>query len=70
MDYDYLFYEDLPKGVKSVYVNGKRMSLKEFNQHKKNYLSKKGQKKLSLRELLEIVFVVLFIILVYFFLKK
>lgn len=44
MDYDYLFYEDLPKGVKSVYVNGKRMSLKEFNQHKKNYLSKKLKK--------------------------
>ena len=44
MDYDYLFYEDLPKGVKSVYVNGKRMSLKEFNQHKKNYLSERSKK--------------------------
>jgi len=41
MDFDYLFYNDLPKGVKSVYVNGKRMSLGEFNEAKKEYLSKK-----------------------------
>lgn len=41
MNYDYLFLNDLPKGVKSIYVNGKRMSLEEFNQAKKKYLSKK-----------------------------
>ena len=43
MDFDYLFYNDLPKGVKSVYVNGKRMSLDEFNEAKKEYLSKKNE---------------------------
>lgn len=41
MDYDYLFLNDLPKGIKSVYVNGKRMSLEEFNEAKQNYLLKK-----------------------------
>lgn len=41
MDFDYLFHHDLPKGVKSVYVNGKRMSIMQFNQAKKEYLSKK-----------------------------
>lgn len=41
MDFDYLFHDDLRKGVKSVYVNGKRMSIMEFNQAKKEYLSKK-----------------------------
>lgn len=44
MDFDYLFYEDLPKGVKSIYVNGKRMSLKEFKEAKKNFLLKKNKK--------------------------
>ena len=43
MDFDYLFYNDLPKGVKSVYVNGKRISLEEFNEAKKEYLSKKKE---------------------------
>ena len=31
MDFDYLFYSELPSGIKSVYVNGKRMTIKEFN---------------------------------------
>ena len=44
MGYDYLFYNDLPKGVKTVYVNGKRLSLKEFNEAKKKFLSKKGNR--------------------------
>ena len=44
MGYDYLFYNDLPKGVKTVYVNGKRLSLKEFNEAKKKVLSKKGNR--------------------------
>tara|TARA_Y100000389_G_C16980660_1_gene280113 strand:+ start:375 stop:518 length:144 start_codon:yes stop_codon:yes gene_type:complete len=43
MDYDYLFYEDLPKGVKSIYVNGKRMSLNEFKDAKKNFFLKKNK---------------------------
>tara|TARA_B100001057_G_scaffold486491_1_gene567750 strand:- start:110 stop:379 length:270 start_codon:yes stop_codon:yes gene_type:complete len=41
MGFDYLFYNDLPKGLKSVCINGKRMSVKEFNQVKKEYFSKK-----------------------------
>ena len=44
MDFDYLFYEDLPKGVRSIYINGKRMSLDEFNEEKKDYLTKKAKK--------------------------
>lgn len=43
MDFDYLFYDELPKGVKSVYVNGKRMSIEEFKEVKKKHLSKKSQ---------------------------
>jgi hypothetical protein len=41
MDFDYLFYNDLPKGVKSVYLNGKRLSLEEFEEAKKEFLSQK-----------------------------
>ncbi len=44
MEFDYLFYSEIPKGVKSVYVNGRRMSLNEFNKIKKNYLLKKAKK--------------------------
>ncbi len=44
MDYDYLFYNELPKGIKSIYVNGKRMTLREFNQAKKKYLSEKNNR--------------------------
>ncbi len=44
MEFDYLFYNEIPKGVKSVYVNGRRMSLNEFNKIKKNYLLKKAKK--------------------------
>ena len=41
MNFEYLFYDELPKGVKSVYVNGKRMSIEEFKDVKKKHLSKK-----------------------------
>ena len=44
MSYDYLFYNDLPKGVKTVYINGKRLSLREFNEAKKKFLTKKGNR--------------------------
>lgn len=30
MDYNYLFDSEFPKGVKSVYVNGKQISKSEF----------------------------------------
>tara|TARA_B100001250_G_scaffold116080_1_gene98416 strand:+ start:1118 stop:1285 length:168 start_codon:yes stop_codon:yes gene_type:complete len=41
MGFDFLFYNDLPQGVKSVYVNGKRFSIEEFNQAKEKHLLKK-----------------------------
>ena len=44
MDFDYLFYSELPKGIKSVYVNGKRMTIKEFNKAKNDFLIKKKTK--------------------------
>ena len=42
MGFDFLFYNDLPQGVKSVYVNGKRFSIEEFNQAKEKHLLKKA----------------------------
>ena len=44
MDYDYLFYQELPKGIKSVYVNGKRLSIEEFKKAKSDFLSKRNSK--------------------------
>ena len=44
MDFDYLFYSELPSGVKSVYVNGKRMTIEEFNKSKNDFLIKKKAK--------------------------
>ena len=42
MGFDFLFYDDLPQGVKSVYVNGKRFSIEEFNQAKEKHLLNKA----------------------------
>ena len=47
MDFDYLFYEDLPKGIKTVFVNGKRITIKEFEKAREKYFSKKGIDKLN-----------------------
>lgn len=44
MDYDYLFFQELPKGIKSVYVNGKRLSIEEFKKAKSDFLSKRNSK--------------------------
>ena len=41
MGFDYLFHNDLPKGLKSVCIKGKRMSIEQFNQVKKEYFLKK-----------------------------
>ena len=41
MNFDYLFYQDLPKGIKSVYVNGKRMTIEEFHRAKNDFFNKK-----------------------------
>jgi hypothetical protein len=49
MDFDYLFYSELPKGIKSVYVNGKRMTIEEFQKAKNDFLIKKKTKIKSRR---------------------
>ena len=41
MDYSYLFHNEFPQGVKSVYVNGKNISKEEFLDLKKRYFKKK-----------------------------
>jgi hypothetical protein len=47
MDFDYLFFEDLPKGIKSLYDNGKRMTIEEFQKAKNDFLLKKKTKTRS-----------------------
>ena len=42
MDYSYLYHTDIPKGVKSVYINGKKISREEFIKERKNFFSKKA----------------------------
>ena len=44
MDFDYLFYSELPIWVKSNYVNGKRMTIEEFQKAKNDFLLKKKTK--------------------------
>ena len=45
MDFDYLFYSELPKGIKSVYVNRKHYSRKEFAiaQKRSRFRDRKGR---------------------------
>tara|TARA_X000000950_G_scaffold32593_1_gene35088 strand:+ start:138 stop:281 length:144 start_codon:yes stop_codon:yes gene_type:complete len=45
MNFDYLFHQELPKGIKSIYVNRKRMSIKDFKKAKERFLAKKADKK-------------------------
>lgn len=44
MNFDYLFYQELPRGIKSIYVNGKRISIEEFEDAKKKFLLKRKVK--------------------------
>ena len=41
MNHDYLFESDLPDGVKSVFLNGKKISKQEFLELKKRYFKNK-----------------------------
>ncbi len=41
MDYSYLYHTEIPKGVRSVYINGKKISREEFLKERKTFLSKK-----------------------------
>ena len=42
MDYSYLYHTEIPKGVRSVYINGKKISREEFLKERKTFLSKKN----------------------------
>ena len=42
---EYLFNNDFPKHVKSVYVKGKTYTREEFLKEKENYLLKKKKEK-------------------------
>jgi len=44
MNYDYLFEADLPDGVKSVFLNGKKISRAEFLERQKKLRKKKELK--------------------------
>ena len=41
MDYKYLFYNDFPKGVNSVCINGKKFSKEDFLKERKKFFSRK-----------------------------
>ena len=41
MDYSYLYHTEIPKGVRSVYINGKKIRREEFLKERKTFLSKK-----------------------------
>ena len=44
MKLDYLFYnDDLPKGVKTIFVDGKKITREEFFKMKSEFLRKKNK---------------------------
>ena len=68
MDYKYLFYENIPKGVKSIFVNGKKISREDFLKEQKKFFLK--MTKLNTRVLIEVIGVTLISILLFLFFKK
>ena len=44
MNIDHLFYSEFPKGVKHIYIDGKKISKQEFLELKKIYFKKKKSK--------------------------
>lgn len=44
MDYNFLFYDKLPPGVKTIFVNGKRISREDFIRNQKKYFNKDESK--------------------------
>ena len=68
MDYKYLFYNDFPKGVNSVCINGKKFSKEDFLKERKNFFQKRNQ--LNYRVLIEVSVVVIIAILLFLFFKK
>ena len=51
MDFDYLFYSELPSGIKSVCVNEKKMTIEEFQKAKNDFLIKNKTKIISSEKL-------------------
>tara|TARA_B100001142_G_C14241721_1_gene619691 strand:+ start:318 stop:458 length:141 start_codon:yes stop_codon:yes gene_type:complete len=43
MNYDYLFRSEFPKGVKSIFVNGRSITRTEFLEQKKIYFKKRNK---------------------------
>ena len=43
MDFDYLFFEDLPKGIKTVCIKGKRLTIEEFEEAKEKFFKKRNR---------------------------
>jgi hypothetical protein len=41
MDYSFLFRNEFPRGVKSIFVNGKTYTRKEFLKKKEEFIKKK-----------------------------
>jgi len=44
---EYLFYNDFPENVKSVYCNGKTYTRKEFLIEKEKFLKRKAKRKVG-----------------------
>lgn len=40
MKYNYLFYDKIPKGVKSIFVNGKKISREDFLKEQRDFFLK------------------------------
>ena len=69
MNHDYLFESDLPDGVKSVFLNGKKIYRSEFLSVKRNS-GKRDNSNLNLKEFLQIVLVIGLSIILFLYLKK
>ena len=47
MDDKFLYYDEIPKGIKTVYFNGKRITREEFLIKKNKFVNKKNEAKAS-----------------------
>lgn len=41
MDYNFLYRNEIPEGVKSIFVNGKTLTREEFLKKKEEFIKKK-----------------------------
>ena len=44
MEFEHLFYDDIPSGIKKITINNKTYSIKEFNSLKEDFLKKRRKK--------------------------